>query len=152
MTALRYSREVWLPAAPEEVFAYSTSLRGFCSQFPFKVKWHAGPDCWACDDVLDFSYRVAGVWMRHRAQVIEFRHGERFVDEMTQGLYKHFRHTHRFDPERQGTRVRDEVEFSLGYGRLVDRLIGLPTLDSTFRKRHAALRAHFAPVAKEETP
>ena len=49
----------------------------------------------------------------------------------------------RFDRENGGTRVRDEVEFSFGWGGLVDKLIGIPTLHSTFKKRYAALRANF---------
>lgn len=145
---IKYIREVWLPVPPQEVFNYSTTIEGFRKQFPFKVKWHDGPERWHANDVLDFSYRVAGVWMRHRAHVVEWRPGQCFVDEMTHGLYKYFRHTHEFIPDRHGTRVRDQVEFSLGFGKFIDKLIGLPTLANTFKKRHAALAAHFGAGGK----
>jgi ligand-binding SRPBCC domain-containing protein len=76
--------------------------------------------------------------------VTDFKRNEYFVDKMTHGLYRHFQHTHRFRPDNGGTRVQDEIEFSLGFGSLVDKLVGMPTLHGTFKKRHAALLAHFS--------
>lgn len=141
---MQFETQVRVPAAPDEVFDYCATVEGFRTQFPFPVRWLEGPASWQGGDVLDFRYRVGGIWMRHRARIVEFERGRCFVDEMTDGLYRSFRHTHRFIADGDRTCVRDQIEFSMGYGNLVDRLIGLPTLGSTFRKRHAALLAHFS--------
>lgn len=138
-----YQRSCLIPASVEDVFSHSTSLEGFCQQFPFEVKWRSGPAKWCCDDELDFSYRVLGLWFTHKAKIVEFHPNERFIDEMTSGFYKYFRHTHTFVPEGTGTRVTDQVEFSMGFGKWLDRTIGWKTLDDTFAKRHRALRTHF---------
>lgn len=142
---IKYVAEVHIPAPPEDVFSCCTSRDGFLQQFPFKTNWVSGPDCWKSGDVLDFRYRVAGFWMRHCAEIVDFKRNEFFVDQMTKGLYRHFRHTHHFRPQNGGTCVRDEIEFSFGFGRWVDQLIGIPTLRRTFQKRHASLLKKFAP-------
>jgi ligand-binding SRPBCC domain-containing protein len=140
----RYSRTVFVPAPLEEVFSYCTSVEGFRQQFPFAVKWLAGPHSWKCNDILDFRYRLAGLWVVHRAEIIEFKRNEYFTDRMTHGLYRQFRHTHRFTPAPGGTMMHDEIEFTFGLGALIDRCVGTPTLDNTFKKRHQALVAHFS--------
>lgn len=138
--------ETVVDAPVSEVFRWCTSVDGFVQQFPFAVRWNEGPDAWQRGDRIDFSYRVAGKWLRHEATIVDLREGEMFVDEMTDGLYGSFRHTHRFEPVDGGarTRVVDDVELTLGRGGLVDRAIGAPSLRRTFRKRHAALQQHFA--------
>lgn len=140
---MRYSKRTFVPAPIGEVFDRCASLAGFLQQFPFKVKWRGGPERWGRGDKLDFQYRLLGLWIPHCAEVVEFRPNDCFVDEMTRGLYKYCRHTHKFTKENNGTWVQDEVEFSLGFGFIVDKFIGMPTLESTFKKRHNALLKYF---------
>jgi ligand-binding SRPBCC domain-containing protein len=142
---IRVRSETEVDAPVEEVFQWCTSMAGFTDQFPFAVRWHDGPEQWKAGDTLDFSYRVAGKWLRHAARVIDLRTNELFIDEMTDGLYGSFRHTHRFEPIDGGrkTRVIDDVELTLGKGALIDRTIGAKSLQRTFTKRHRALRRHF---------
>ena len=135
-----YARESVVRATPEQVFRYSASRVGFCEQFPYQVKWLDGPEYWDKGDILDFSYRVCGVWLRHRAEVIHYQKDRLFVDRMLEGMYGFFKHTHEFEPVEEGVRVRDTVEFSLGVGDLIDRTIGMITLDRAFNLRHQALK------------
>lgn len=139
--------KTWVPAPPEAVFAFSTSLAGFREQFPFRLDWLGGPEQWAHGDVLDFKYRVAGLWFRHRATIVELEPGEAFTDVMERGFFRVFRHRHRFQPHGGGTRVTDAVEFSLGLGDVMDRTVGRALLERTFRRRHDALKHHFSPGA-----
>ena len=141
---MQFVAQVQVPAPPDEVFDYCVTAEGFRTQFPFAVRWLEGPQTWRGGDVIDFRYRVAGLWMRHRASIVTYERGRCFVDEMTQGIYRSFRHAHHFTACDGGTCVRDQIDFTLGFGRLADRLIGLPTLARTFGKRHAALLAHFS--------
>ena len=59
---------------------------------------------------------------------------------MLEGMYGFFKHTHEFEPVEEGVRVRDTVEVSLGVGDLIDRTIGMITLDRAFNLRHQALK------------
>lgn len=79
------------------------------------------------------------VGLRHHAEVEEHEWGALFTDTMRKGPYRTFRHTHRFEPSAGGTRMTDTIEFTTGLGALIDRLIGVPILKYTFRKRHEAL-------------
>ena len=138
-----YVRSSLVTASPDAVFAHTTCLRGFRQVFPFPLDWRDGPEAWSEGDTLDFRYRSGGVWISHVARIVEWEPGRRFVDEMSRGIFKTFRHTHLFEPSTDGTLITDRVEFTLGYGTLVDRSLALPILVYSFRKRHEALQACF---------
>ena len=137
---LTYTRSVWLDSQLEPVFRYCTSRHGFACQFPFDVQWLSGKEYWARGDILDFKYRVCGIWLRHRAEIISLEPNQSFTDLMLQGIYRSFRHTHEFKSSGGRTCVTDTVEFTFGLGKMIDRLIGLPTLHRTFEKRHRLLK------------
>ena len=136
-----YTRQALLSAPPAQVFRCCASRHGFCRQFPFQVRWLSGPEQWQAGDVLDFRYRIGGIWLRHRAQLVEYQADRLFVDRMLEGPSRHFCHTHRFEPCQQGTRVIDTVEFSVGLGRLADQVMAATVLDRAFSRRHWALMA-----------
>lgn len=89
---------------------------------------------------MDFRYRVCGIWLRHRAEIISLEPNQSFTDLMLKGIYRAFRHTHEFKSSGGRTCVTDTVEFTFGLGKMIDRLIGLPTLRRTFKKRHRLLK------------
>ena len=137
---LTYTRSVRLDAPLEPIFRYCTSRHGFACQFPFDVQWLSEKEYWARGDILDFRYRVCGIWLRHRAEIISLEPNQSFTDLMLKGIYRSFRHTHEFKFSGGRTCVTDTVEFTFGLGKTVDRLIGLPTLRRTFAKRHCLLK------------
>lgn len=143
MSWMIYTRRTVVHASVDQVFGHCISRVGFCQQFPFQIEWLGGPEVWQEGDKLDFRYRACGFWFRHRADVICLERNRRFVDRMTKGFFRHFTHTHDFEASGEGTLVTDTVEFSLGMGELLDRLIGLPILAHTFERRHRALRNCF---------
>lgn len=145
-----YTRQALLHVPPGQVFRYCISRRGFCEQFPFEVQWLSGLEHWQQGDVLDFRYRVLGVWLRQRTQIVEYVPDRLFVDRMLTGPFRHFRHTHRFEPSQKGTRVTDTVEFSLGMGGLLDQAF-VTALDHVFKRRHWALMAMQAELMSTET-
>ena len=137
---LTYTRSVRLDAPLEPIFRYCTSRHGFACQFPFDVQWLSEKEYWARGDILDFRYRVCGIWLQHRAEIISLEPNQSFTDLMLKGIYRSFRHTHEFKFFDGRTCVTDTVEFTFGLGKTVDRLIGLPTLRRTFEKRHCLLK------------
>ena len=149
-----FTRSVWLEAPLEPIFRYCTSRHGFARQFPFHVQWLSEKEYWERGDILDFKYRVCGIWLRHRAEIISLEPNQSFTDLMLKGIYRAFRHTHEFKSSGGRTCVTDTVEFTFGLGKTVDRLIGLPTLRRTFEKRHRLLKewaAQWADYAEDAT-
>lgn len=144
MTMLIYSSD--LPAPVPEVFRHCTSSAGFEQLFPYRVRWCSAQGCWGEGDLLHFRYRLLpGVWLTHRARVVEYQRDVRFVDEMSGGPFRQFRHVHLFEPTPGGgTRVIDHLKVTTRFGPLVDRALCRVLITSTFRRRHAALGAHFA--------
>jgi ligand-binding SRPBCC domain-containing protein len=136
--------QVELPAPVPEVFEHCRTCAGFEQLFPYPVRWREAPARWTEGDRLDFSYRMLGVWLRHRAEVVELRDDERFVDQMVGGPYRVFRHTHTFRPSPTGgTVLTDRVQVESRLGRAVDHTVLRWVLERAFRQRHAALRSHF---------
>jgi ligand-binding SRPBCC domain-containing protein len=88
---------------------------------------------------FSFRYRFLGVWLPWEGEIIDWVPGARFVDRMCKGTFREFVHTHLFEPLPNGTLYTDAMEFTLGMGEFVDRVLGKPMLDRTVRKRHARL-------------
>lgn len=131
------------PMPPDDLFDFCASREGFVAHFPFPVRWHSGPSHWKRADILDFSFRMFGIWSRYVARITNFVPGSTFTDEMASGIYRSCTHTHRFSRDGDGTLLVDIVEFTLGYGSAIDRLIGLPLIGRTFRMRHELLHRRF---------
>ena len=67
-----------------------------------------------------------GMRQRLTVRVIEFDRPRLFVDEMTDGNFKSFKHIHEFLPQNNGTLMRDTLIWTSPYGilgKLVDKLL-----------------------------
>ncbi|MDZ7850671.1 MAG: SRPBCC family protein [Halodesulfurarchaeum sp.] len=62
-----------------------------------------------------------------------------FVDEMRDGPFESWRHTHRFVATNGGTLLRDEIDFGTGYGSTVDTALK-PGFALAFAGRHRKTR------------
>jgi ligand-binding SRPBCC domain-containing protein len=92
----------------------------------------------------EITYRIAwlGIPLRWKTVITAYEPPFLFIDEQTSGPYVLWRHTHRFSPEGQGTRVEDRVEYVLPFGlvgRLVHRLVVRRQLERIFAFRQRAL-------------
>lgn len=75
---------------------------------------------------VTFEGKHFGMRQRLTVRVTEFDRPRLFVDEMTEGRFKTFRHIHEFTPENGGTLMRDTLEWTSPFGILgwvVDRLL-----------------------------
>ena len=71
-----------------------------------------------------------------------------FVDEQVSGPFAHYRHTHSFIADGNGTRMVDDVGFAapLGVlGTVVERLVLARKLQSLLEQRNATIAAAVAP-------
>ena len=141
MTPVEFARSVVVKAPVQRVFEFTNSASGFQQHFPHPVVWEEGPPAWRLGDEISFRYRFCGVWIPYRAEIVEWRQNRSFVDEMRNGPFRFFRHTHRFESIDGGTRYTDQVQFNLGYGGWIDRTLGACLMNSLFRKRQARMKA-----------
>jgi ligand-binding SRPBCC domain-containing protein len=82
------------------------------------------------------------------ARIVEFEPNRCFVDVQVKGPFRHWRHRHEFESNErggdQGTVVRDELEYDVGFGSLGDavaRWLIAPKVQSTFAARQGRLEA-----------
>lgn len=135
-----------LPVGQEALFAFHESpaaLGKLMARRPgFRVvshDGHVGPGA-----VVTIADRVLGIPFQ-----MTFRHTlleppTKFAEEMIQGPFARFAHSHHFAPagEGEGTRMTDVLEFSLPWwlgGELACALVVAPLLRSSFAWRHREL-------------
>jgi ligand-binding SRPBCC domain-containing protein len=97
---------------------------------------------------LDLSTRPIGVGPRRRftSRIVERRRGDgtaRFVDDMVDGPFAHWEHTHSFSADGDATLLRDHVEYRLPGGRVGGAVSPLAVVGFApmFRYRHRRTRA-----------
>jgi ligand-binding SRPBCC domain-containing protein len=114
-------REQYLPAAPARVFPFFADAHnleritppwlGFQIVTPAPIDMHEGTR-------IDYRLRLAGLPLRWRTVIREWKPGERFVDEQEQGPYALWRHEHVFTAAGEGTLMLDRVHYRLPLGPL----------------------------------
>lgn len=114
-------REQYLPAAPAQVFPFFADAHnleritppwlGFRILTPGPIDLHEGAR-------IDHRLRLAGLPLRWRTVIREWKPGEGFVDEQEQGPYALWRHEHAFTAAGDGTLMLDRVQYRLPLGLL----------------------------------
>lgn len=92
---------------------------------------------------IDYRLRLRRFPVRWRSVISRWDPPRGFVDEQVRGPYRSWRHAHRFDPDGDWTRVRDEVDFEVLGGRLMARALVLPDLLRIFHFRQRVLLDRF---------
>jgi ligand-binding SRPBCC domain-containing protein len=93
---------------------------------------------------LDYRLRLHGLPLRWQSEIEVWNPPSLFVDRQTKGPYSLWIHQHSFREKDGGTFARDQVEYAVLGGKLVQRLLVAPDLERIFRYRHHILRAIFA--------
>ena len=149
-----YRRTTRVPAPIDEVWAFHSTIDGLRELTPdwmhLRISGVEGPDGQPDPDVLtegsqiQMSIRPFGVGPRQRwvSDIVERREGDgeaMFRDEMREGPFPHWVHTHSFRADGDdGTIVRDRVEYELPGGPLGRAVgpLGLLGFEPMFRYRH----------------
>ncbi len=77
------------------------------------------------------------------AEHVEYEPGHVFADRMTGGPFRTWLHRHIVEPTATGSRLTDDIEYTLPGGRLADFFVGrwvTRKLDRMFAHRHAVTR------------
>jgi ligand-binding SRPBCC domain-containing protein len=88
-----------------------------------------------------------GLRQRLSARITEFDRPRRFVDEMTQGAFKRFRHAHEFTSVPEGTLMVDVFDYAAPLG-LLGRVADAVFLRAYVRRLLARRNAHIKAVAE----
>ena len=97
-------------------------------------------------------WRIFPIYWTTRITVWDPPH--RFADEQLRGPYRLWRHEHRFEAERGGTRIHDEVRYLLPFGvlgRIVHRIQVRKDVETIFAYRRAAVNSVFGTSEKVST-
>lgn len=144
-------REQWLPASIEQIFPFFADAAnleritppwlGFRILTPLPIEM--GPDA-----RIEYRLRLAGLPLRWRTRISEWKPGEVFVDVQERGPYALWEHTHRFRPLGEGVLMTDVVRYALPLswlGRLAHALAVRTALAAIFDYRAARIGERFRP-------
>jgi ligand-binding SRPBCC domain-containing protein len=114
-------RSQHLARPPEEVFPFFASAAnleritppwlGFRIVSPQPIEMRPGA-------LIDYRLHLHGVGLDWRTEIVLWHPPHRFVDVQRSGPYRLWHHTHLFEPEGEGTRMRDVVRYGLPLGPL----------------------------------
>jgi ligand-binding SRPBCC domain-containing protein len=143
-------REQVLPLPPGEAFEFFADAFNLETITPpwlhFRVV-SAGPIDMRPGALIEYRLRLHGLPVRWLTRIEAWAPGRRFEDVQVRGPYRLWRHSHSFEPHREGTLMRDRVRYSLPLGplgRLAHAAVVRRDLDRIFDFRHAAVAARFA--------
>lgn len=147
MKTFTLTNELWLPAAPSDVFPFFADAFNLERITPPMLRFRvltAPPIAMGVGTLLDYRVRLRGIPMRWQSEITAWEPPHRFVDEQRRGPYRLWVHEHTFAAHDGGTVARDNVRYAAPGGGLVQRLLVEPDLRRIFEYRSAALREIFS--------
>jgi hypothetical protein len=142
-----------LPASRRDVFAFFSDPANLEALTPPWLRFEIltpKPLPRGAGALFDYRIRVRGLPIRWRTLIETFVVDECFVDRQLAGPYALWHHIHRFeDLPGGGTRMTDEVRYSLGWGflgRLVTALWVKRDIAMIFDYRKRMLKERFGEV------
>jgi ligand-binding SRPBCC domain-containing protein len=105
----------------DEVFAFYSRARNLEAITPARLRFEVLASESAAiraGTLIEYRLRLHGVPVRWTSRIEEWQPGAGFVDRQVRGPYRLWRHRHEFAPHREGTVVRDRVDYTLPLGPL----------------------------------
>lgn len=146
-------RDQWIPAPVAEVWDFFSDPANLARITPGGLRFRVvgdPPRPLSSGARIEYRIRWAALTLRWVTRISRWEPGRLFEDVQERGPYRRWVHTHRFSPERGGTRMRDRVEYALPFGplgRLAHRLVVRRQLARIFDHRGEAIRELF-PAAR----
>ncbi|MGD1909986.1 MAG: hypothetical protein ACFB2X_03735 [Rivularia sp. (in: cyanobacteria)] len=141
---MNYTKTTQINAPVEQVFIFCASSDGFEKHFPHPIKWIDTEKNWKLGSLIEFKFRFLSMWLYWKAEITEYQQNNLFTDVSRSDFpYKYFAHSHLFESQGEKTIYTDKIEFSFGLGNLIDKVVDIPLLESTFSQRHIRMKHVF---------
>jgi ligand-binding SRPBCC domain-containing protein len=143
MTLHHYHAELWLPRPRPEVFAFFAEARNLESITPPWLRFEVltpAPIVMQTGTLIDYRLRLHGLPLRWRTEITLWEPPVRFADTQLRGPYRRWVHTHTFEERDGGTLCRDDVEYAVPGGALVERLFVRRDVERIFAHRQEVMR------------
>ena len=89
---------------------------------------------------IDYRLKLRGIPVRWQSEITAWNPPHSFVDEQRRGPYRRWIHTHTFVAVPDGTLVRDEVEYAVFGGGIVQKFFVAPDIEKIFAYRSEKLK------------
>lgn len=130
--------EVWVPHSPEAVFEFFSRAENLQTLTPHWLHLSIlsnGPIAMKAGTRIRYGLRLHGIPIGWESEITAWQPPYRFVDRQTTGPYRRWVHEHQFLAHERGTKVCDNVQYSVFGGFLVNRLFVAPHLNEIFEFR-----------------
>ena len=110
-----------LPGAPEDVFGFFADAQNLERITPVWLGFRVltpGPIVMEAGTLIEYRLKLHGVPIRWLTRIEVWEPPNRFVDVQVRGPYTAWHHTHTFEPDPDGTLMRDTVRYALPFGPL----------------------------------
>ncbi len=140
-----------LPKPPEDVFPFFAEARNLERLTPGWLNFRVlsqSPGPIGEGTLLRYRLRLHGVPVRWLTRIEQWQPDRRFVDLQLRGPYRHWHHTHEFEPDGAGgTLMRDTVRYAMRAGPLGEiarRLLVVRDLERIFEHRREQVAGIFS--------
>jgi ligand-binding SRPBCC domain-containing protein len=139
-----------LPRPPQDVFPFFADAFNLEAITPPWLRFRVvtpEPVTMAEGTLLEYRLRLRGVPIRWLTRIAVWEPPVRFVDVQVSGPYRLWQHTHSFEPDGDGTLMRDRVRYALPLGplgELAHLALVRRDLDRIFAFRHEAVLGRLA--------
>jgi ligand-binding SRPBCC domain-containing protein len=142
----RIEREQRVAAPPDEVFAFFSRARNLERITPAWLRFEVltpDPIAMGPGTRIEYRLRLHAVPVRWVSRIEAWEAGRGFADRQVRGPYRLWHHRHVFEPDGDGTVVRDRVDYALPLGplgRLAHAAFVARDLERIFDFRRDAVR------------
>lgn len=150
MKVHQLTQEQWLPISLEEAWAFFSSPRNLEEMTPpgmgFKITSLPSEELYE-GEIIQYKVRAfPGIWLTWVSEIKALKEGESFVDDQRSGPFKFWFHRHSFVQQNGGVLVKDEINYSLGFGifgEIVRHFVVKNQLAEMFKHRRVVLEEKF---------
>jgi len=138
--------ELWLPRDRDTVFPFFADAHNLEKITPSWLKFEVltpRPIDMRAGTKIDYRLRVHGIPLHWQSEITLWDPPARFVDKQCRGPYRQWIHTHTFEEEDGGTLCRDQVEYAVLGGPLINSLFVRRDVEAIFRCRQGFLKKVF---------
>lgn len=149
MAPFHFRAEQFVPRPLDEVFDFFSKAENLERLTPAWLNFRilsVEPSPIRKGTLIRYSLRWRIFPIRWTTEILVWEPPHRFIDLQLKGPYKLWRHEHTFVAEGSGTRIRDEIQYSLPFGvigRIAHKLKVKNDVEAIFAHRKEVVRKLF---------